>query len=62
MRYKLRTLLIVLALVPPVLALAHELREAYRKSQCSTWAVLETPICVFGIPTPLRSRIVPYPH
>ena len=63
-RYRLRTLLILLALGPPLaagmLAFGVELREAYRKSQCSTYAELQTPITVFGIPTPLESRIVPH--
>jgi hypothetical protein len=58
-RYKLRTLLIVMAIGPPMVALVQEIRTAYRKSQCTTWAELQTPICVFGIPTPLRSKIVP---
>jgi hypothetical protein len=61
-RYRLRTLLILLAIGPPLLALVQELRTAYRKSQCATWAALQTPICVFGIPTPLESRIVPSQH
>ena len=58
-RYSLRTLLLLLAIGPPLLALGYELRNAYRKSQCATYEQLQTPICVFGIPTPLKSRIVP---
>jgi hypothetical protein len=61
-RYSLRTLLILLAIAPPMLALVQEIREAYRKSRCTTSAELQTPICVLGIPTPLRSKIVPRQH
>ena len=61
-RYKLRTLLIVLALGPPLLALPQELREAYRRGQCTTSRELYTPTRVFGIPLrfyPFDPKIVP---
>jgi hypothetical protein len=62
LRYRLRTLLILMAIGPPTLTLVQELREAFRRSQCATSAELQTPICVFGIPTPLKPRIVPRQH
>ena len=62
MRFRLRTLLIDLALGPPVLALIQELREAYRESQCASSVEHQTPMYVFGIPTPLKPRIVPSQH
>jgi hypothetical protein len=65
MRFRIRTLLILLAIGPPMLALPQELREAYRRGQCSTSRELYTPTRIYGIPlrfSPFDPKIVPRQH
>jgi hypothetical protein len=60
MRFRLRTLLIVLAVGPPMLSVGiNKFREAYRRSQLATYPGLSEPTRFLWIPLPQKT--VPWP-